>query len=221
VNKPFTIIAIVLFSLIALLQLLRFILGWEATVNGVTVPLWVSGVAFVLAVALALMLWRETRKSPRPESEKPGTPDQVFETELRKLALDEAAKLRATTVASDGQKALDRLFDYTKFHIGLYLTLTTAYVAVASIKKDDGKALLFSIEPTLFWLAVFCFILAGVAGGVIASSITQTRARSTDAFLSEAIGPWALKVLSARSCTWIEHTSFWLGLICALLSVRQ
>ncbi len=60
--KPFTIIAVVLFSLIALMQLLRFILGWEIIVNGVIVPVWVSGIAFVIAAGLAVMLWRETRQ---------------------------------------------------------------------------------------------------------------------------------------------------------------
>jgi hypothetical protein len=38
VKRPFTIIAVAVFSLIALLQLLRFILGWEVTVNGLSVP---------------------------------------------------------------------------------------------------------------------------------------------------------------------------------------
>lgn len=60
-NKPFTLIAVVLFSLIALLQLLRFILGWQVTVNGVAIPVWVSGIAFVIAAGLAAMVWRETR----------------------------------------------------------------------------------------------------------------------------------------------------------------
>ena len=59
-KRPFTMIAIALFSLIALLQLLRFILGWEITVNGVTVPVWASGIAFVIAAGLAVMVWRET-----------------------------------------------------------------------------------------------------------------------------------------------------------------
>ena len=61
-ERPFTIIAVALFSLIALLQLLRFSLGWEITVNGVSVPVWASGVAFVIAAGLAVMVWRETRK---------------------------------------------------------------------------------------------------------------------------------------------------------------
>ena len=58
-TKPFTLLAVVLFSLIALLQLLRFGLGWEVTVNGVTVPVWVSGIAFVVAGGMALTVWRE------------------------------------------------------------------------------------------------------------------------------------------------------------------
>jgi hypothetical protein len=62
VKRPFTIIAVALFSLIALLQLLRFSLGWEITVNGVGVPVWASGVAFVITAGLAVMVWRETRK---------------------------------------------------------------------------------------------------------------------------------------------------------------
>jgi len=61
-KKPFTVIAIVLLSLIALLQLLRFILGWEVTVHGVSVPVWASGIAFVVAAGLAVMVWLEMRK---------------------------------------------------------------------------------------------------------------------------------------------------------------
>ncbi len=60
--KPFTMIAVVVFSLIALMQLLRFILRWEITVNGVIVPVWVSGIAFVVVGGLAVMLWREMRR---------------------------------------------------------------------------------------------------------------------------------------------------------------
>lgn len=59
--KPFTTIAVVVFALIALIQLLRFTLSWEVTVNGVIVPVWVSGIAFVVAAGLAAMLWRERR----------------------------------------------------------------------------------------------------------------------------------------------------------------
>lgn len=60
-NRPFTAIAIFFLVLIALLQLLRFLLGWEITVQGMAVPLWASAVAFVVAAGLAAMVWRERR----------------------------------------------------------------------------------------------------------------------------------------------------------------
>jgi hypothetical protein len=60
--KPFTLIAIIVFAFIALMQLLRFILGWEITVNGVVVPVWLSGIAFVILGGLSALLWRETRQ---------------------------------------------------------------------------------------------------------------------------------------------------------------
>jgi len=61
--KPFTTIAVVVFSLVALLQLLRVVSGWEVTVNGIAIPIWASAVAFLVAAALAVMLWREARQS--------------------------------------------------------------------------------------------------------------------------------------------------------------
>ena len=58
--KPFTAVAVFVFSLVALLQLLRVTLGWEVTVNGILIPLWASVIACVVAATLAFMLWRET-----------------------------------------------------------------------------------------------------------------------------------------------------------------
>lgn len=59
--KPFTTVAVVIFSIVALLQLLRVALGWEVTVNGFHVPLWASVIAFAVAATLAFMLSREAR----------------------------------------------------------------------------------------------------------------------------------------------------------------
>jgi hypothetical protein len=60
--KPFTTIAVVVFSLVAVLQLLRVASGWEITVNGVLIPLWASVIAFLVAAILAFILWREASK---------------------------------------------------------------------------------------------------------------------------------------------------------------
>jgi len=134
------------------------------------------------------------------------------------LTPDDKEKIEATAAANLKQKSLELLFDYTKFHIGLYLTLTASYVAVTSI-----KVVALNIDQRLVWPAVICFMAAGLAGGVIASSITHTQARCSKEFLAERIGPWEMKWLHfrARIWTWIEHTAFWVGLVLAALSVRR
>lgn len=128
---------------------------------------------------------------------------------------EEIAKIKVTHLAAARQKSLEFLFEYTKFHIGLYLTLTAAFIRAA-----EGKAFHFELRRTWFWIAVIAFMTAGLAGGVIASSLTQTSALDSKAFLRERIGPWEWKPLhfEARKWTWLEHTSFWCGLVCAVLS---
>jgi hypothetical protein len=59
--KPFTIIAIVIFSFIAFAHLLRFFFCADIIINGIPIPLWVSAIAAVIFGALAYMLWRENR----------------------------------------------------------------------------------------------------------------------------------------------------------------
>ena len=59
--KPFTTVAAVVLALIALLQFLRVALGWVVTVNGNTIPVWVSVIACVVAATLSFMLRREAR----------------------------------------------------------------------------------------------------------------------------------------------------------------
>ena len=59
--KPFSAIAGVVFAIVALVQLLRLVMGWSVVVNGVSIPLWASAVACVVAAGLAAMVWREAR----------------------------------------------------------------------------------------------------------------------------------------------------------------
>lgn len=59
--KPFSLIAIAVFSLVAMLQLARVVLGWAVSIGGVSIPTWVSIVAFIVAGTLAVMLHREMR----------------------------------------------------------------------------------------------------------------------------------------------------------------
>ena len=59
--KPFTTIAVALFTLIAVVHLLRLFAGWEIVVVGFSIPVWWSAIGLVVAGGLALMLWREAR----------------------------------------------------------------------------------------------------------------------------------------------------------------
>ena len=64
-NKPFTHLAVFVFSVVALGQLLRLILGWEVVVQGHSVPMWLSGVAVIVAGGLAVTVWREMSRGTR------------------------------------------------------------------------------------------------------------------------------------------------------------
>lgn len=59
--KPFTTIAVFVFALVALIQALRVALGWDITVNGLSIPPWASVIAVVAAATLAYKVWREMR----------------------------------------------------------------------------------------------------------------------------------------------------------------
>jgi len=59
--KPFSTAAVLVFSLVALLQLLRIAMGWEVIIAGLVIPIWVSVIACAVAAVLAVMLRREMR----------------------------------------------------------------------------------------------------------------------------------------------------------------
>jgi len=124
---------------------------------------------------------------------------------------------------SEQIKSLELLYDYTKFHIGAYLTLASAFMAALALKQGGahGDLLLPACSP-LVLVAVAFIMVAGFAGGVIVSSITQTDARGSAEFLKSEIGPlrYSKRWLRYRALSWteLEHTAFWVGLGVAVLA---
>ena len=55
-------LAAVIFAVIAVLQLLRAIFAWEVTLNGVAIPIFVSGIACFIAAAMAWLGFGASRK---------------------------------------------------------------------------------------------------------------------------------------------------------------
>lgn len=142
--------------------------------------------------------------------------------------MSDPALIDAATKAAD-LKGLELLHDYTKFHIGFYLTLATGFITIASLKKGDG--FLLDVRQRFVWGAMICFMVAGFAGGVIVSSITQcygldaslipNRCSSSAAFLKKDLGPLELRWFSGLRWTQLEHVSFWAGLALALFSFKR
>jgi hypothetical protein len=104
------------------------------------------------------------------------------------------------------------LFDYTKFHIGLYTALITLLLLLA--KEANG-----SLSPKMICCLSFtvaCFLLAGICGGIIASTISLNSSAIED---DNEIGPWGLKPLRARTWAHLEHAAFWIGVFITLLGL--
>jgi hypothetical protein len=60
--KPFTTLAAVVFAIMSFVHVLRLIFGWEITVSGLIVPMWISIVGVLIAAGLSVMLFREARR---------------------------------------------------------------------------------------------------------------------------------------------------------------
>jgi len=63
-QRTFSLMAEVVFGLIALGHVLRIVLGWSFTVQDFPVPMWASGIAVAIMGYLAYEGVRLARKSP-------------------------------------------------------------------------------------------------------------------------------------------------------------
>jgi hypothetical protein len=105
---------------------------------------------------------------------------------------------------------LKQLFDYTKFHIGMYTTLLAGIIGVFA--NESLKSAYSGMVPYIM-VTIVLFLIAGAAGGLVASSIPFFK--TFDEFSRARIGSWKAKVIPAIMCTHIEHTAFWLGCLIA------
>ena len=104
------------------------------------------------------------------------------------------------------------LFEYTKFHIGVYLSLATLLVGIFGLNNKIRPA----FSASLLMVSVGMIVVAGLAGGVIVSRLTQVT--TYDEFWSDPTGPWRLQCFRGEGWTYIEHTAFWIGLVGAILA---
>ena len=107
---------------------------------------------------------------------------------------------------------LKQLFDYTKFHIGMYTTLVAAIIGVFA--TDSLKLHAYAKMIPFLEASVILFFFAGMFGGLVASSIPFFK--KFNAFSKAKLAPWTnnpKKGIPSIVCTHLEHLCFWLGCV--------
>jgi len=108
---------------------------------------------------------------------------------------------------------LKLLSDYTLFHIGMYTTLIAALTSVAHFgHKRVSDGLRICIAAT-----VVCFVIAGAAGGAIASNIPNYANFST--YAADHLNVFGVRPFTYWIWAHIEHGAFWLGLWISVLGL--
>ncbi len=96
---------------------------------------------------------------------------------------------------------LKLLFEYTKFHIGLYFTLITLLIG---LRRFGGVELFPYLE-----IAIACFLVSGAAAGIILRHIPHFP--DLNQFTNAKIGFWWWRLCKYNVWAAIEHFAFWLG----------
>lgn len=127
---------------------------------------------------------------------------------------------------SDSQKTsedkrLERLYDYTKFHIGIYLSTAAGIATLLGSEKTGWfiAALITENNKIPLYFALGLMILAGMCGAVVASSTIEHQ--KFEDFWHKPQGPQSVPFLRANGATWAawEHFFFWISLLVLSVSV--
>jgi hypothetical protein len=65
-QRTFSLVTAGIFSLIALLHAVRLLRGWQLTIEGTIVPIWISWIGLVIAAYLAYEGFRLASRTNRP-----------------------------------------------------------------------------------------------------------------------------------------------------------
>lgn len=117
-------------------------------------------------------------------------------------------------------KRLERLYDYTKWHLGIYLSVAGALTAAVGYLAENAKAQALAPyidKPMLLISAVFFMFGAGACGGIVASSCTGCT--TYEELWSQKHGPFGSRLLLGQHWASMEHLFFWLSVACTVLAV--
>lgn len=120
----------------------------------------------------------------------------------------------------DEDRRLDKLYDYTKWHIGIYLSATGALTAGLSYlarHSNPGSPIPLGEHPWLLVVSILSMLSAGMCGGIVASSCTESR--NYDELWNGMQGPYNWKLCSGRIWARLEHGFFWTSVLSLILWV--
>ena len=122
-------------------------------------------------------------------------------------------------IGQEDDGRLDRLFNYTKFHIGIYLSIGGGIAALfGSAEHVEGLKKVIG-SPSALLIGLVCMAIAGFAGGIIASSTTQHRLFEN--LWDHPTGPFRAEWMTGEWWAFIEHAAFWAGLIAIVVAVMS
>lgn len=128
------------------------------------------------------------------------------------LPVEVAAALFETSASVEMDK-LKQLADYTKFHLGLYITLLAAIIAF--LTSELGPPL-GSVASLWFLGTVLFLAFAGGCGGMVGSNLPNHS--SLTRFEATEFSKWVFKG-SGRDWIWREHACFWTGMFIMLVGL--
>lgn len=127
---------------------------------------------------------------------------------------------------------IKQIYDYTKFHIGMYSTLLTLLIALHTYTEGDkniGQQYRWVILPLILIL-----LIGGIAGAIAASRIVYGPWKD-ELFTIEKSWFWKKRPFISRKLNWdwnwtrwfsvagicltIEHYAFWAALIFAIVTL--
>ncbi|WP_233887002.1 hypothetical protein [Paraburkholderia flagellata] len=114
----------------------------------------------------------------------------------------------------DDDTRLDRLYDYTKFHIGIYLSAAGGLAALIALASDSTKLPYINRLIGTHWALVISFALmvfAGISGAIVATSTIESETYTK--FIQTPQGAYGFNPFPGKTWVTLEHACFWLSLL--------
>lgn len=107
------------------------------------------------------------------------------------------------------------VYDYAKFHIGLYTGVVAASIGIGKLGGDEFMANIPALKvPAAIGIA--CVVVAGICGAMVAVHVPQYLDLKYDQFMKQRLKAAFVIQMPVKDWLSLEHKSFWGGLFIIL-----